>query len=273
MYARTRASKSDGTQIQPQHQLLSQAWGSLEAGDSFILIASYEINLIVPDDRIIQIPSIPQRVDCLLFPLYYPSIIEPEPSYFRSTTLPPPSVATETYQEVEKRISEAIAAINSRENVHRNKIAQEFRVSVQRLRSRLNGNPPASDVHGLHLRKLAPDQEKALHNYFIQLGMPTYSVHMIEQAANSLLRMSSDPAVPPPFVGPQWAKRRLNRQEDLFKVKRKPIAAARINAHDPELLMEYFMMYKLVVDEFGILPGDQWNFDETGYCMGIARED
>ena len=33
------------------------------------------------------------------------------------------------------------------------------------------------------------------------------------------------------------------------------------------------MTYKSVVDEFGILPGDQWNFDETGYRMGIARED
>ena len=152
----------------------------------------------------------------------------------------------ETYEEVEKRISEAIAAINLRENVNRNKIAQEFRVPVQRLRSRLNGNPSARDVRGLHLRKLAPDQEKALHDYFVQLdktGMPA-RLHMIEQAPNSLLRMSSDPAAPPPFVGPQWAKRWLNRQKDLFKVKRKPLAAARKNAHDPEFLMEDFMMYK-----------------------------
>ena len=159
----------------------------------------------------------------------------------------------ETYQEVEKRISEAIAAINSRENVNRNKIAQEFRVPVQRLRSRLNGNPTASDVRGLHLRKLPPDQEKALHDYFIQLdetGIPT-RLHMIEQAANSLLRMSSDPAAPPPFK--HW----LNRQEELFKVKRKPLAAARKNAHDPKLLIEYFMMYKSIVNEFSNLPSDQ----------------
>ena len=181
----------------------------------------------------------------------------------------------ETYEEVEKRISGAIATINSRENVNRNKIAQEFRVPVQRMRSRLSGNPPASDVRGLHLGKLAPDQEKALPDYFVQLdktGMPA-RLHMIEQAANSLLRMSSEPTAPPPFVGTQWAKRWLNRQDDLFKVKRKPLAAARKNAHDPELLMEYFITYKSVVNEFGILPGDQWNFDETGYRMGIARED
>ena len=36
--------------------------------------------------------------------------------------------------------------------------------------------------------------------------------------------------------------------------------------------MGYFEAYKEVFDEFGILPADQWNFDETGFCMGIDRE-
>lgn len=87
----------------------------------------------------------------------------------------------ETYAQVEERISQAIVAIDTRENVNRNKIAQEFRVPIQRLRSRLNGHPPASAVRGLHGRKLAPDQEKALHDYFIQLdktGIPV-RLHMI----------------------------------------------------------------------------------------------
>lgn len=96
---------------------------------------------------------------------------------------------------------------------------------------------------------------------------------MVEQAANSLLRMSADPTTLPPKVGPQWAKRWLDRQSDLSKVKRKPLAAARKNAHDPDLLMGYFRKYKEVVDKYGIQPADQWNFDETGYRMGISRDD
>lgn len=130
-------------------------------------------------------------------------------------------------------------------------------------------------VRGVHRRKLEPDQEKALHDCFVQLdrsGMPA-RLHMIEQAANMILRMGADPTTPPPRVGPQWAKRWLDRQKDLSKVKRKPLAASRKNAHDSELLMEYFKIYKEVVDKFGILPEDQWNFDETGYRMGIGRED
>ena len=137
----------------------------------------------------------------------------------------------ETYEEVEKRISEAIAAINSRENVNRKQDCPRIPRPSSKIAISTQQKPTCEQRTGLHLRKLAPDQEKALHDYFVQLdktGMPA-RLHMIEQAANSLLRMSSDPAAPPPFVAPQWAKRW------------KPLAAAGKNAHDPELLMEYFM--------------------------------
>ena len=43
--------------------------------------------------------------------------------------------------------------------------------------------------------------------------------------------------------------------------------------HNLELLMGYFEAYKVVVDEFGILPANQWNFDETEFCIGIGHED
>lgn len=70
--------------------------------------------------------------------------------------------------------------------------------------------------------------------------------------------MSADPTKSPPQVGPLWSKRWLERQEDLSKVKRKPIAAARKSAQDPDMMMEYFKMYKEVVDKSGIQPEDQW---------------
>ena len=85
--------------------------------------------------------------------------------------------------------------------------------------------------------------------------------------------MSADPTMPPPQVGPFWSKRWLNRQNNLFKVRRKPIAAARKNAQDSKMMIEYFESYKAVVDEFGIQLEDQWNFDETRYCMGMGKED
>jgi hypothetical protein len=124
-------------------------------------------------------------------------------------------------------------------------------------------------VHG---RRLEPDQELALREYLKKLdemGIPA-RLHIIEQAAMTLLRQDCDA---PSQLGPQWGKRWLDRQPDLFKVKRKPIPIARKNAHDLELLMGHFTLYNKVVSKYGILPDDQWNFDETGFRMGIARSD
>lgn len=54
----------------------------------------------------------------------------------------------EIYAEIEERISQAIVAIDTYENASRSNIAQEFRVPIQRLRSRLNGHPPANSARG-----------------------------------------------------------------------------------------------------------------------------
>ncbi len=88
-----------------------------------------------------------------------------------------------------------------------------------------------------------------------------------------MTRQDCDPANPPPSVGPQWAKRWLDRQPDLWKVKRKPLAAERRNAHDLDLLAEHFARFRDIVKEYGIQPHDIWNFDETGYRIGMARSD
>ena len=61
---------------------------------------------------------------------------------------------------------------------------------------------------------------------------------------------------PPPKVGSLWAQRWLKQQDDLFKIKKKPISAAQKNAHDAKVLMKYFETYKAVVEEFEILLVD-----------------
>ena len=55
---------------------------------------------------------------------------------------------------------------------------QEFYVQVQKLKSWLKSHSNAKIVRGLHLKKIAPEQKKALHDYFIELdiiGIPSQS--------------------------------------------------------------------------------------------------
>ena len=77
----------------------------------------------------------------------------------------------------------------------------------------------------------------------------------------------------PPPLGLHWTKRWLKRHPDLHKVKRKPLAADRKNAHDLELFKAHFEKYQEVVNKYGIISDDQWNFDETGYRISMARND
>lgn len=55
-----------------------------------------------------------------------------------------------------------------------------------------------------------------------------------------------------PKFGPFWSKHWLEKQHNLFKVRKKPIAIMRKNFQNSKIMMEYFETYKAVVDEFGI---------------------
>ena len=181
----------------------------------------------------------------------------------------------DTYQQTEILIQDAIDAINKRDKSSVRAIAREFRVPYGRLRSRLNSNPSKSDVRGLHNRALKPDQEQALLSYFQRLdemGIPArYST--IQRKAEAVLAQDLPPTYPRPNLSQKWAKRWLDRQYDLFKVKQKPLAAAQKNAHDVELLQGHFMRFKELKDKYYIFDEDIWNFDETGFRIGMARSD
>ena len=178
-----------------------------------------------------------------------------------------------SYPAVEGRIKDAIEAFYSRKNPNRSAIAREFDVPPERLRSRLNGRPSQSEVRGLHNRLLSPDQDKALVLFYQRLsnaGTPA-RLNSVKGEAIRLLRQDWDPAKPFPKIGPHWAKRWMDRQPDLFKVKRKPLAAERKNAHNLDLIAAHFERFRKLVQEHGIHPEDMWNCDEKGYRIGMAR--
>ncbi len=95
----------------------------------------------------------------------------------------------------------------------------------------------------------------------------------MQSTTNALRAQDSPRWNPSPLLNAQWVKRWLDRQPDLFKAKRKSLAAERKNAHDSKVLQTYFDEFNEVVVKYGITKDDTWNFDETGYRMGIARSD
>ncbi len=83
-----------------------------------------------------------------------------------------------TYAIIEDRIQKAIDVINTRENSNRAEIAREFRVSYDRLRSRLRDYQFKTAVRELHDRALKSDQKSALQQYLTTVNQLDLSARL-----------------------------------------------------------------------------------------------
>ena len=98
---------------------------------------------------------------------------------------------------------------------------------------------------------------------------------MVTGCANAILRRKhhlTSPDTPPPIVGPAWTTRFLERYSEFHVRKQKSLDSNRKRAHHPDDLYNWFLQYKSLRDEKGIQDGDQYNFDETGFRIGIGRD-
>ena len=95
---------------------------------------------------------------------------------------------TATYAIIKSYIQKTIDVINTRENSNRVEIACEFRVSYDRLQSRLRDYQFKTAVRELHDRALKPDQKSALRQYLTTVNQLDLSarLHMMQSTANAL---------------------------------------------------------------------------------------
>lgn len=97
---------------------------------------------------------------------------------------------------------------------------------------------------------------------------------IITGCANDILSHSFTPSesdTEPPEVGPHWTRRLLERHPEYKVQKQHSIDSNRKNAHDPEAFEDWFHRYKALVDEKGIQPGEIYNSDETGFRIGVGK--
>ena len=182
------------------------------------------------------------------------------------------------YKKTEHRIQKAVTYLIKNPEAKQAKVARQFDVPPQRLRSRVNGRPSKSLVRGQHNKRLSPDQETALEIHLrkmIDLGLHP-RLNVIQSPATKLLlqgRLGSNESTPPPPFSNAWSCRWLKRHSEFKKTKRKPIAAVRKNAEDSQVIKSHFHDFRAAIRRHGICREDIWNFDETGFRLGIARSD
>lgn len=95
---------------------------------------------------------------------------------------------------------------------------------------------------------------------------------MITSSANSILKEGHrDANAPAPTMSDSWTQRFLERHPEYSIQKQKLIDVLRKLAHTSKIIEAWFTRLKVQVDLLGILKEDVYNFDETGFSIGVGR--
>ena len=176
---------------------------------------------------------------------------------------------------MESRIQEALTYLEQFPAAKIATVAREFGVPRGRLLRRLDGKPPKKGRPAANT-KLSIAEERALCHYIDRLDKINLAVRpeFVTDAANHILRERAPQANRgnPPVVGPSWTTRFLRRHKYGKRLQRK-LHADRQASEDLSQVTEYFQRLSDVYQGEGILPEDIWNMDETGFRIGIGKNE
>jgi hypothetical protein len=121
-----------------------------------------------------------------------------------------------------------------------------------------------------HNTKLSETEEIVLHEWILSMDRRGCPVRpsMVEQMANCLLE-KRDITASPPTVGKCWVSNYLRRHQDLQTRYIRKYNYERALCEDATLIGTFFDDLERTFMEYGIVPEDVWNFDETRFAIGI----
>ena len=145
--------------------------------------------------------------------------------------------------------------------------AAAFRVSAKTLQRRLRGNGTHQSAQQ-HTRNLTATEETTLTKWILDLaerGHPVRFSH-IEYMANQLLSAHRGVASK---VGINWTQRFVNRNPAIRTQRYRKYDYERALSEDPKKINEWFDLVRNSIQKYGTPPCDIWNFDESGFAMGV----
>ena len=165
----------------------------------------------------------------------------------------------------ERRIILAIQAIQNNKNLSCRQAAKIYGVPEATLRHRMNGRTSKPDSRNAR-RKLTDSEEEAIVRYILDLderGFPP-RITGVEDMANLLLEKRGGGR-----VGQKWARRFIRQLEELKTRFNRVYDIQRALCEDRELISAWFRLVQNMKAKYGIHDGDFYNFDETGFMMGV----
>ena len=168
-------------------------------------------------------------------------------------------------QTQEARIILAIEAIRTSKKLSRRSAAKIYKVPESTLRLRMNGHTSLDDRPPPNA-KLNELEKKVILRYILDLDARGFAPRLasVEDMANLLLESRGALR-----VGKNWAYRFIQRQPELKTRFNRAYDFQRALCEDPELIGAWFRLVENMRAKYGIVDSDFYNFDETGFMMGI----
>jgi hypothetical protein len=168
--------------------------------------------------------------------------------------------------EQEGRILFALSALKNGEIHSIREAARVFRVPRSTLGDRYRGIQIKAEkpANGL---KLSTNEEESLVKWILDLakrGLPPQP-SLVRHMANYLLSGRGNQQVSEKWV--YWLVKRRVELKSRFSQR---YNYERAKCKDIKLIHEYFDRVQETIMEYGILPEDIYNFDETGFTMGLC---
>lgn len=149
--------------------------------------------------------------------------------------------------------------------------ANAYDLPESTLRSRVNGCPSRRDSRSANL-KLTVIEETTLVQWILSMderGLPPRAPS-IQQMANLLLQKRSDKNQDNPLtVGTRWVYNFVKRHNSLQSRYNRPYDYQRAKCEDPTVIRNWFQLVQNTIAKYGIQEEDIYNFDETGFQMGV----
>jgi hypothetical protein len=165
----------------------------------------------------------------------------------------------------ERELNLAIQAIQNDHTLRPRAAARIYSVDHRKLARRLHGMRPRRDIPA-NSRKLTDLEESVLIRHILELATKGFPprLSIVEDMANRLLATRDSPR-----VGTRWASNFVRRRPELRTRFQRRYDYQRAKCEDPEVIRGWFELVRNTIAKYGICDEDIYNFDETGFMMGI----
>jgi hypothetical protein len=165
----------------------------------------------------------------------------------------------------ERQVNLALQAMQNDPGLSARAAGKIYSVNHEKLCRRRRGIQPRRD-NPANSRKLTDLEESVIAHHIFDLAIKGFSprISVVEDMASRLLATRDAPR-----VGPRWAYNFVNRHPELRTRFQRKYDYQRAKCEDPEVIRGWFELVRNTIVKYSINDADIYNFDETGFMMGV----